>query len=112
MGNNKAALIALLLFFSAAGCQSTGGNDGHVHSYSMASVEAQWIRDGEPIEFEDELWYPADDVENFIDSEMNLVGEYLDVQFFTDKVDVRPYRRLYTKFGRNKFRFFETRQGI
>ena len=76
----------------------------------MAAVEAEWIRNGEPIEFEEELWYPADSVEGFLDSEMMLVGTYRNVQFFIDKVDVRPYDRLYTKFSRNQFRFYEKRK--
>ena len=46
---------------------------------------------------------------SFLDSEVSVVGEYQSVQFFIDKVDVRPYERLYTKFGRNKFRLFEKR---
>lgn len=99
----------LLFLLPAAGCQSTGGNVGRVQSYPLASVEAAWIRNGEPIEFEGRLWYPADGVENFLDSEVYLLGEYRGVQFFADKVDIRPYERLYTKFGRNKFRFFEKR---
>lgn len=99
-----------LMILVAVGCQSTGGNIGHVHSFPLTAMEAEWIRNGEPIEFEEELWYPADNVESFLDSEMNLVGEYQGVQFFIDKVDVRPYDRLYTKFSRNKFRFFEKRK--
>ena len=110
MSNNRATLTVILLFLFAAGCQSTGGNIGHVHSYPMTALEAEWIRNGEPLEFEDELWYPVDGIEGFLDSEMSLVGEYLGVQFFVDKVDVRPFERLYTKFSRNKFRFFEKRQ--
>ena len=109
MNNNSAMLTAFLLFFFVAGCQSTGGNVGHVQSYSMTAIEAEWIRNGEPMEFEDELWYPVDDIESFLDSEVSVVGEYKGVQFFIDKVDVRPYERLYTKFGRNKFRLFEKR---
>lgn len=109
MKKNNPAFIVLLLCFFAAGCQSTGGNIGHIQSYPIRAVEAEWIRNGEPIEFEDELWYPADDIEGFLDSEMSLAGEYQGVQFFIDKVDVRPYARLYTKFSRNKFRFFEKR---
>ena len=111
MNKTNAVLIVLLLFFFSSGCQSTGGNVGHIQSYPMTAIEAEWIRNGEPVEFEDELWYPADDIEGFLDSEMSLVGEYRDVQVFIDKVDVRPYERLYTKFSRNKFRFFEKRQG-
>ena len=110
MKHNGATLIVLLLFFFAAGCQSTGGNVGHIHSYPMTAIEAEWIRNGEPIEFEGELWYPADNIEVFLDSEISLIGKYQGVQFFIDKVDVRPFDRLYTKFGRNKFRFFEKRK--
>ena len=103
-------MIVLVSGFFLTGCQTTGGNVGHLQSYPVTAVEAKWIRDGEPIEFEDQLWYPADSVEGFLDSEMALVGTYRDVHFFIDKIDVRPYDRLYTKFGRNQFRFFEKRK--
>ena len=102
--------FVFLLSVFLSGCQTTGGNVGRLHSYLTPSVEAEWIRNGEPIEFEGDLWYPRDDIESFLDSEMDLMGEYRGVQFFTDKIDVRPYNRLYTKFGRNKFRFFEKRK--
>ncbi|HQP09749.1 MAG TPA: hypothetical protein PKV41_00015 [Candidatus Omnitrophota bacterium] len=103
---NAAVFLSIVLF---VGCQTTGGNVGQLQSYSTPAVEAEWIRSGEPIEFEEELWYPADSIEGFLDSEMMMVGAYRDVKFFVDKVDVRPYNRLYTKFGRNQFRFFERR---
>jgi len=99
----------LMIALTTAGCQSTGANSGRVQSYSISSVEAEWIRNGEPIEFESGLWYPADGVESFLDSEMRLMGTHQGVEFFVDKVDVRPFNRLYTKFGKNKFRFFEKR---
>ena len=102
--------IACISLLFLIGCQTTGGNVGHMQSYPIAIVEAQWIRNGEPIEFEEEQWYPADSVEGFLDSEMTLIGTFRDVQFFIDKVDVRPYARLYTKFGRNQFRFFEKKK--
>ena len=111
---NKKCLILLLSVFTLplfAGCMtSTVGNDGQLQSYSFAPIEPQWIRDGEPIEFEGELWYPADDTENFIDSEVTLLTDYRGTQVFVDKEDVRPYNRLYTKFGKNKFRYFEKRK--
>ena len=110
MNHNHAMVSILLLCVFIVGCQSTGGNIGHIQSYPIADIEAEWIRNGEPIEFEKEFWYPADSIESFLDSEMSLLGEYRGVQFFIDKVDVRPYDRLYTKFSRNKFRFFEKRQ--
>lgn len=100
-------LVSILFFI---GCQTTNGNVGHLQSYPIAMVEAEWIRNGEPIKFEEELWYPADSIEGFLDSEMMLAGIFRDVQFFIDKVDVRPYDRLYTKFNRNQFRFFEKRK--
>src|SRR3989338_4184938 len=89
------------------GCAQAPGNVGNLQSYLVSSVEAQWIRDGEPLEFEGERWYPADGTEGFLDAEVYSLGEYRGVQFFADKVDVRPFERLYTKFGKNRFRYFE-----
>ncbi len=103
-------VIVLCAIFTTAGCQSTsGGNAGRIKHYALSSIEAEWIRNGEPIEFEDELWYPADGVEGFLDSEMRFMGKHQGVEFFIDKVDVRPFGRMYTKFGKNKFRFYEKR---
>lgn len=101
--------FAVLMSMVVTGCMSSRGNVGHVQSFIASDVEAGWIRNGEPIEFEGEWWYPQDGIESFLDSEMYLLGEYRGVQFFADKVDVRPYERLYTKFGRNKFRYFTKR---
>ena len=98
-------LVFGLLFFS--GCQTSTGNVGQVQSYVLAQAEADWIRNGEPIKFENELWYPQDGVESLLDLEVSSVGVYQGVQFFVDKTDVRPYNRLYTKFGRNLFRYYE-----
>lgn len=107
IGFHTLTVIALFLL-AAGGCQSTnGGNSRRIKKYALSSIEAQWIRDGKPIEFENELWYPADGVEGFLDSEMRLMGKHQGVEFFIDKVDVRPFSRLYTKFGKNKFRFYE-----
>jgi len=105
-GSNFYSLFSIFCILLLTGCQSTGGNVGRLHSYSMTSMETAWIRNGEPIEFEGASWYPQDGVEGFRDSEMHLLGEHRGVQFFADKVDIRPYDRLYTKFDRNKFRFF------
>ena len=51
-------LSSVFGLWSVTGCQSTEGNIGHIHSYPMTAIEAEWIRNGESIEFEDELWYP------------------------------------------------------
>lgn len=89
------------------GCTGTTGNDGQLQSFPIAGLEADWIRNGEPIVFEDETWYPSDGIEVLMDSEVLLKGEHRSVQFFVEKTDIRPYDRLYTKFSRNQFRFFE-----
>ena len=99
-----------LLFFLAAvvslSCAFTRENVQD-RSFAVPQLEAEWIRNGEPIEFEEEQWYPLDVVESLTDDEVYLAGEYRGVEFFTEKMDVRPYGRVYTKFGRNKFRVFE-----
>ncbi len=109
----KYLLLGLIMAAIAvgAGCtgSSTQGNVGTFQRYTFTAVEPQWIRDGEPIEFEGEKWYPQDGMESLEDSEVSLMGEYKGTQFFIDKLDVRPYARLYTKLGRNQFRFFEKR---
>ena len=99
--------LSSLLFLSGCQTSSSQGNIGNVQSYAIPTVEAEWIRNGQPIVFTGELWYPADDVESLLDVEVTPLGEYKGVQFFIEKTDVRPYDRLYTKLGRNKFRYFE-----
>ena len=100
-------LLAVFVLAVAPGCAHPPGNVGHIQSYSAPVVEAEWIRNGQPITFEDELWFPVDEVEALLDSEVYLVGEYQGVQIFVEKTDVRPYDRLYTKFDVNKFRIYE-----
>jgi len=70
------------------------------------SREADWIRNGEPIMFEDEAWYPTDDIENLLDREVILMGHYRDIPFYIEKRDVRPMNRIYTKFDYHKYRVF------
>ena len=101
------SIFLLSLVFSLMSCSSSTGNVGQVQSYPVTALEANWIKNGEPIEFEKELWYPEDDVEVFADPEVQPLGEYRGVQFFASKTDIRPFARIYTKFGRNQFRTFE-----
>lgn len=103
----KNLFFILGMVWVISGCQSSAGNIGQLQSYQIPASEAAWIQNGEPIEFENETWFPQDGTESLIDSEVQLVGEFRGVQFFTDKEDVRPFKRLYTKFGRNKYRYFE-----
>jgi hypothetical protein len=90
------------------GCiHGNGGNKGQLESYPAPVVEAAWIRNGEPIVFEGKQWFPVKDIENLRDIEVFQIGEYKGVQIFVDKVDFKPYARIYTKFARGKFRYFE-----
>ena len=95
--------IGFVLAF-LGGCSTTQGKI--LQEFPFPQAEADWIINGEPVEFEGELWYPQDNVDILTDSEVLLVGEYRKVQLFVERIDVRPYERLYTKFGRNKFRIF------
>ena len=79
-------LILGIITLSLVSCAPTQrGNDGKMPTYDYAvNMEVEWIRNGEPIEFEGELWYPRDDVETLLDSEVYLLGEHKGTQ----KVDV------------------------
>ncbi|MEI7998451.1 MAG: hypothetical protein WCH62_02975 [Candidatus Omnitrophota bacterium] len=100
-------LASCFLLISCAHTSTT--NEGHIQSYPEPVIEAGWIRDGQPIEYDGQKWYPVNDVEVLLDSEVYQITEYKGVQIFVDKVDTKPYHRLYTKFARNKFRYFEKR---
>jgi len=103
--------IAISFFSVIVGCSMTGtSNGGQMAIYATPSKEAEWIRNGEPIEFDGKQWYPQDGTENLLDSEVYLMGEYRGVEFFIEKIDVKPYDRLYTKFGPNRFRYFEVKK--
>ena len=109
MRKNKTIIhagILMLIFILQTGCQNVPEKEA-IWRFHSTALEAEWIRNGEPIEFEGEQWYPADALENLLDSEVYLAGEFRGVSLFVDMSDVRPYERLYTRFGRNKYRFFE-----
>ena len=72
-------------------------------------IEAGWIRDGEPIDYDGNKWYPVNDYEVLDDSEVYQIAEYRGVQVFVEKIAVKPYDRIYTKFDKNKFRYYERR---
>ncbi len=108
MRSRVMAFALVSMFMLGAGCASTGGNTGIVQSYAFASVEPLWVRNGEPVVYDGKKWYPRDDVEILQDSEIFLIGEYRNVQIFVDKLDVKPYERLYTKFGINRYRYYSS----
>ncbi len=82
-------------------------NNGLMQSYPAPIIEAAWIRNGDPLLFESHRWYSVDDTESLMDNEVFQVGEYQGVPIFVLKIDARPYERLYTKFSKAKFRYFE-----
>ncbi len=105
-GLKLAIIFSPLFLISACGKMPNGGK---LEVFNTPAVEADWIRNGEPIEYNNKLWDPKDNVENLLDAEVFLMGEYRGVQFFVEKTDVKPYDRLYTKFDRNRYRYFESR---
>ncbi len=100
--------IALITFVGMmlCGCASEAKKDGGWVSKNIFS-EAEWIRNGEPFQFEGKAWYPQDSVENLLDSEVYPVGEHKGVQVFVEFTDVKPYDRMYTRYAKNRFRLFQ-----
>lgn len=101
-------LWVMVIGLSVSGCGTSGG-DSHIVMYQITSPEPDWIRNGEPVELEGELWYPTDNADILLDNEVEPVGNYKGVPLYVQKLDVRPYNRIYTKFAKNKFRVFETK---
>jgi len=92
------------------GCASmNSGNNGQVQSYPAPVIEADWIRNGDPIEYNGSKWYPVNDYEVLQDAEVFQIAEYRGVQVFVEKIAIKPYERIYTKFDKNKFRYYERR---
>lgn len=113
MSTQKGLSLALSLAIAVfcAGCATTNsGNNGQVQSYAYPAIEPAWIRDGKPIEYDRHKWYPASDYEVMDDTEVLQVAQYKGVQVFVEKIATKPYTRLYTKFDKNKFRYYERHQ--
>lgn len=102
-------IVGMMALILVSGCAAgrLSDNKGQVQSYPVPVIEAAWIRDGQPLEFAGETWYAVKDVEVLLDAEVYQVGEYKGTQLFIDKLDTKPYQRIYTKFAKNKFRYFE-----
>ncbi len=99
--------LTLALAFFLSSCETTQKQRIDEIDFIVPEVEARWIREGESIEFEGEKWYPQDSLDYLRDDEVYYLGDYRNVQFFVEKIDVRPYDRLYTKFGQYQFRVFQ-----
>lgn len=107
MKNGILILLAMFSMVMFSGCLAKRGNIGELQSFAAPGKEPEWIRNGEPIEFEGDQWYPKDVVEVMMDSEVYLVAEFRKTQVFVDRIDVRPFDTLYTKFDVNKFRAYK-----
>jgi len=103
--------LAVGLAVLLAGCvPSHSGSIGQVEIYPSSNREPNWLRNGGPIEFEGYKWYPVNDYEVLDDEEVLQVAKYKGMQVFVAKISTRPYDRIYTKFGKNKFRYFQRRE--
>ena len=101
-------VVFFLGFAGFTGCSTVNpGNDGQVQSYPAPVIEPEWIRNGQPIEFESYKWTPVNDFEVLQDSDVYQVAEYKGVQVFVEKIETKPYNRIYTKFAKSKFRYYE-----
>ena len=102
-------MMVCLAIVLLSGCTriESRNNAGLLDSFPAPTIEATWIRNGEPILYDNQEWVPVDDIENMADAELYQISEYKGVQIFVDKIDVKPYDRLYTKFSKGKFRYFE-----
>jgi hypothetical protein len=109
MGVKKMKLVKFLFAFSILislglilGCEVPT-------AYTRAQFavnEPPWIREGQPIIYNNQNWYPSEEVENFTDGEMEYVATYNDAPFYVEKRQVKPFNRIYTKFGYHKYRIF------
>lgn len=108
MKANITVLFLVLNLALIAGCKFPQSDN--TLSVAAPLDEPSWIRDGEPIEYGGDKWYPTREIERFMDNEVYKAGEYRGVVFFLDKADVKPFERLYTRFAKGRYRAFERRE--
>jgi len=106
-GHLRVGLLFILTGFWGGCVPMNSGNNGQVQSYPAPVIEAGWIRDGQPVEYDGSKWFPVNDYEVLQDSEVFQISEYKGVQVFVEKIATKPYDRIYTKFDKNKFRYFK-----
>ncbi len=105
----KKILMAVLFLVTGvvAGCVMPQRDDNQGLITVTQLTEPVWIRNGEPVSFESEDWFPTDEVENLLENEVFQIGMYRDMPLFVERADVRPFERLYTRFSRNRYRAFQ-----
>jgi hypothetical protein len=109
MRNISVFMLIAGLLLSVTGCGASRQQSALSLGGSLVG-EPEWVRNGEPVRFEGEDWYPTDEVENLFDSEVYKAGEYRSVIIYLEKVDVRPFARIYLYFGPDRYRACELRQ--
>jgi hypothetical protein len=107
MKNIITAACLVVIIGVVSGCVTTSRNEDPVILTAAQLSEPAWIRNGDAIPFEGEEWFPTDEVESILDTEVYQAGSYRDVPFYLEKTDVRPFDRVYTRFGKNRYRAFE-----
>ncbi len=100
-------VLLLLMLLVSAGCATAPRGEELADMTAAHLDEPEWIRNGEPIIFEAVEWFPTDEVENLLGSEVYAAGTFRGLPFFIEKTDVRPFERLYTRFAVNRYRAYE-----
>ena len=77
-------IFFIVLCFSLLGCSHIERNVGHMGKFAVPDIEAEWIQNGEPVKFEEKLWYTQDRFDVLLDSEVFLKGEHQGVPFFIE----------------------------
>jgi len=96
--------------FFVVGMVLISGCGGGAPVETIAYVEPDWVREGEPVILQEVKWYPLDVIEHFEYREMVYVDEYKGQKVFVEKRDVKPYDRLYMKIDPLTFRAFKQKK--
>jgi hypothetical protein len=99
--------VVLLGALVLAGCAMSRRTVDLADPSTAPLSEPAWIHDGGTVSFEGSVWYPTDEIENLLDNEVLFMMKYQDIAVYTDRADVKPYARLYTRFAKNRYRAFE-----
>lgn len=103
----RSCILFVLLVFMAVGC---AGGQAVGRRADYAIKEADWVREGKPVIYENKNWYPSEYIENHLDNEMERIGEFQEVPFYVERRQIKPFNRLYTKFDYHKYRLFIARK--
>ncbi|MEW6008659.1 MAG: hypothetical protein AB1629_03400 [Candidatus Omnitrophota bacterium] len=100
-------ILVLFLAIVLAGC---AGSYAARRNIDYAIKEAEWIKDGKPLIYDNKSWYATEFIENHLDNEMEYVGEFQNAPFYVERRQIKPYNRIYTKFDYHKYRLFLERK--